>query len=366
MDNYDLVLEYLLSEGYSHKEATSIMVDENWRQNLLNFVSGRLKTPVKTALTDLTTTAVSLTPGQSVKPAVSSALQAAQPAPIVRQVVAPATPNLLQQVAAPFKKVRNIVRQLNPAKPTAGSLPQGKPGGSVVPASKPGTVTPSAKPASGITNTSGGSSVATRSGSGQVTQSGTNVSTPSGPLAKAGPVIDVKPTLSGTPTVQRIAPGKVANFKPTIKVNPTPPATSGSTGSIDPNKAALVAAGLSVLRGDTKQTTGLTKAQRDSKLAQQRAETQAASQPAPEPRGERSADTNDAKQERAKAEYQQVVTKKKVVPPVKQPERPRVDPEVQRYRQLVKQGKRLEAEKLGREIYQRTHGAPAFRPTKTA
>ena len=30
MDNYDLVLEYLLSEGYSHKEATRIMVDEGF------------------------------------------------------------------------------------------------------------------------------------------------------------------------------------------------------------------------------------------------------------------------------------------------------------------------------------------------
>ena len=67
-----------------------------------------------------------------------------------------------------------------------------------------------------------------------------------------------------------------------------------------------------------------------------------------------------------KPEVQQVVTKKKVVPPVKQPERPKVDPEVQRYRELIKKGKRLEAETLGREIYQRTYGAPAFAPKKVA
>ena len=64
----------------------------------------------------------------------------------------------------------------------------------------------------------------------------------------------------------------------------------------------------------------------------------------------------------------QVVTKKKVdTPVVKRPEPAKpVDPRLQKYRDLVKKGKRLEAETLGREIYQSTYGAPAFRPTKTA
>ena len=64
--------------------------------------------------------------------------------------------------------------------------------------------------------------------------------------------------------------------------------------------ALTTAVTATALGGDTKPTTGLTQAQRDSKLAQQRAETQAASQPAPELRGEKSAATNAAKQERAK------------------------------------------------------------------
>ena len=69
-----------------------------------------------------------------------------------------------------------------------------------------------------------------------------------------------------------------------------------------------------------------------------------------------------------KPEVKQVVTKKKVDTPVVKkpaPAKP-VDPRLQKYRDLVKKGKRLEAETLGREIYQSTYGAPAFRPTKTA
>lgn len=46
--------------------------------------------------------------------------------------------------------------------------------------------------------------------------------------------------------------------------------------------------------------------QRDTKLAQQRAETQAASQPKPEPTGERSAKANQEKQEKAKVEAEKV------------------------------------------------------------
>jgi hypothetical protein len=74
------------------------------------------------------------------------------------------------------------------------------------------------------------------------------------------------------------------------------------------------------------------------------------------------------KEPEKKVELQPVVTKKKVVAPVVKkpaPAKP-VDPRLQKYRDLVKKGKRLEAETLGREIYQSTYGAPAFRPTKTA
>jgi len=74
------------------------------------------------------------------------------------------------------------------------------------------------------------------------------------------------------------------------------------------------------------------------------------------------------KEPEKKPEVKPVVTKKKVVTPVVKkpaPAKP-VDPRLQKYRDLVKKGKRLEAETLGREIYQSTYGAPAFRPTKTA
>ena len=350
MDNYDLVLEYLLSEGYSHKEATRIMVDEGIIQDLWKAAQKRFSSPkniARAGAADVAATAIASTPANAARPALPP-----QPAPIVRTVAAPVTPNPLQQVAAPFKKVRNIVRQLNPAKPTAGSLPQGKSGGSVVTASKPGSVTPSAKPASGIANASGSSSVATRGSGGQVSPSGASVRTPGGPLAKAGPVVDVQSRLSGTPSVQRISPSKVRNFKPSVKVTPTPAAVSGSTASsllgalkYVPHVAAA-AIGLNagpvadgtlegaLKRGDYKPMQG---------------------PPAP-------------KEPEKKPEVKQVVTKKKVVTPVVKkpaPAKP-VDPRLQKYRDLVKKGKRLEAETLGREIYQSTYGAPAFRPTKTA
>ena len=63
---------------------------------------------------------------------------------------------------------------------------------------------------------------------------------------------------------------------------------------------------------------------------------------------------------------QEPAPRKKVVPPVARPAAKPADPEVQRYRELIKQGKRLEAETLGREIHQRIYGAPAFAPKKTA
>ena len=83
---------------------------------------------------------------------------------------------------------------------------------------------------------------------------------------------------------------------------PTPPkATPTSKAKVNPTVPALTGAvTATALGGDNKQRTGLTQAQKDSKLAQQRAETQKASQPVPEPTGERSAATNVAKQERAK------------------------------------------------------------------
>ena len=208
VDNYDLVLEYLLSEGYSHKEATRIMVnlDEGFIQDLWKAAQKRFSSPksiARAGAADVAATAIATTPANTTRPALPP-----QSAPIIRQVAAPVNLN----PAAPFKKVRDIVRQLNPAKPTAGSLPQGKPGGSVVPASKPGAVTPSAKPASGMTNTSGGSSVATTTGSGQVSTTGANVRSPGGPLAKAGPVIDVQSRLTGAKSVQRLSPGQVTNM----------------------------------------------------------------------------------------------------------------------------------------------------------
>ena len=357
MDNYDLVLEYLLSEGYSHKEATRIMVNEGWFQDLLGVAKKRLSTPLKTAATDAAATAIATTPANTTRPALPP-----QPAPIVRQVAAQVNLNPLQQLKAPVKKVINVVRQLNqlnPAKPPAGILPQGKPGGSVVPASKPGAVTPSAKLASGISNTSG-SSVATTTGSGQVSTAGAKVRTPGGPpggpLEPAGDTVTVQSRLSGTPKVKRLSPRQVTNFRPSVRL------TGGGSAAASGSTASNVLGALKYVPHVSAAAIGLNAgpvADGTLSAARERGDYKPVQGPpapeAPEP----------------KAEVQQVVTKKKFVPRVKQPERPRVDADLQRYRDLVKKGKKMtvydrkEAEDLGRDIYQRYRN-PAFYQPKTA
>ena len=321
-----------------------VNLDEGFIQDLWKAAQKRFSSPksiARAGAADVAATAIATTPAQSARPALPP-----QPAPIVRQVAAPVNLNPLQQVAAPFKKVRDIVRQLNPAKPSAGSLPQGKPGGSVVTASKPGAVTPSAKLASGISNT-GGSSVATTTGSGQVSTTGANVRTPGGSLEKAGKVIDVQARLSGTPEVKRIPSNKVTSFKPSVSL------TGGGGAAVSGSTASNVLGALKYVPHVAAAAIGLNAGPvADGTLKGKDLNTP----PRPEA----------TKTPEKKPEVQQVVTKKRVVPPVKQPERPRVDPEVQRYRDLVKKGKRLEAERLGRDIHQRCYGAPAFRPTKTA
>ena len=408
MDNYDLVLEYLLSEGYSHKEATRIMVDENWLQNLgdrvKNIASGVVNTAKKrtsslpnilrAGAADSAAFAVTTTPANAVKPAVPP-----QPAAIVRSVAAPVTPNPLQQVAAPFKKVRNIVRQLNPAKPAAGSLPQGKPGGSVVTASKPGSVTPSAKPASGISNASGSSSVATRGSAGQVTPSGASVRTSGGPLAKAGPVVDVQSRLSGAKSVQRLSPGQVRNFRPSVTLTgggggagPLTGLKGGVAGSVISLAAQPVIDDLAkrgakatwrtiaALRGKTEKAQQMVPSLYDKQGPDLTANIVSGvkNREKPEVSGvgpltrvaapytpPRPAATKTPEK---KPEVQKVVTKKKVdTPVVKRPEPAKpVDPRLQKYRELIRQGRHDTARDLGRQIHADKFGIPTTPTRKTA
>lgn len=391
MDNYDLVLEYLLSEGYSHKEATSIMVnlDEGFIQDLWKSAQKRFSSPksiARAGAADVAATAIATTPAQSTRPTLPP-----QPAPIIRQVAAPVTPNPLQQVAAPFKKVRNIVRQLKSAKPPAGILPQGKPGGSVVTASKPGAVTPSAKPASGISNTSG-SSVATTTGSGQVSTTGANVRTPAGPLTKAGPVVDVKPirTLTGTP--ERLSPRQLRNFRPSVRLT----GGGGAAGPLTGLKGGVAGSVISLAAQPVIDDL----AKRGAKatwrtIAALRGKTEKAQQIAPSMYNKQGPDLTAnivsgvknrekpevsgvgpltrvaapytpprpaaSKTPEKKPEVQKVVTKKKVITPVvKRPEPPKpVDPRLQKYRDLIKQGKHDTARNLGMQIHADKYGTPS-------
>ena len=366
-----------------------VNLDEGFIQDLWKAAQKRFSSPksiARAGAADVAATAIATTPANTTRPALPP-----QSAPIIRQVAAPVNLN----PAAPFKKVRDIVRQLNPAKPTAGSLPQGKPGGSVVPASKPGAVTPSAKPASGISNT-GGSSVATTTGSGQVSTSGAKVRTPGGPLEPAGPTVTVQSRLSGTPEVKRISSNKVRSFKPSVRL------TGGGGAAPKPSlnlfgKLKNIATGIRSAAGPAiAQSIGL---ELSTKLAQSAGRPGQSklsrlgalpgrSEYAPVYKTPLNTDAFENPQQRVaapytpprppapkapepKAEVQQVVTKKKFVPRVKQPERPRVDADLQRYRDLVKKGKnmtvydRKEAEDLGRDIYQRYRN-PAFYQPKTA
>ena len=73
----------------------------------------------------------------------------------------------------------------------------------------------------------------------------------------------------------------------------------------------------------------------------------------------------------AKAEVQTKTktepVKRKIVPPVKQPEKPKpVDPRLQKYRELIKQGRHETARNLGRQIHADRYGIPTTPTRKTA
>ena len=75
-----------------------------------------------------------------------------------------------------------------------------------------------------------------------------------------------------------------------------------------------------------------------------------------------------SKEPEKKPEVKQVVTKKKVVAPVVKKPAPAksVDPRLQKYRDLIKQGKTTSAEILGKQIYADKYGIPTTPTRKTA
>lgn len=104
-DVYDEVIEYLLHEGYSFDEANKIMVslvNEAGIQDFAKFVGGRLATPLRTAATDLATTAIGLTGLGKGKPPITRV-----PSPSQTQIVR-------QAPAKPAAKPPSVVRIPNP------------------------------------------------------------------------------------------------------------------------------------------------------------------------------------------------------------------------------------------------------------
>ena len=435
MDNYDLVLEYLLSEGYSHKEATRIMVDEGF----LDAVKQRtgigkpgvgagqvLKNVIRAGITDIVGAGIGAgsVPSASAAPTKTSIATSHSPASIVRtntvqKRTAPKgtnkiTTNVWNEPSAPSSRInpskpsgpritstralsgtnvrgllpqgvknvlpdpwkqttnavsgaRNLWNRVQQAvkpqaqlrgSPRAGQLPQGKSGGSLSNVVKPDIVKPNVKTGNLASANvgSGGVTSSSRPSTSQATQLPSGVR--GGSIEPAGPVVDVKAskpspsTVKPSADVDKLAPKPAKATKPAVK-----PKMSGGGSKLLQGLGALaslrkltpygIAAAVMAPRPTADGT--LT-------AARERGEYKPMQGP-PTP-----------KAPEKKPEVKQVVTKKKVVAPVVKkpaPAKP-VDPRLQKYRDLVKKGKRLEAETLGREIYQSTYGAPAFRPTKTA
>ena len=173
VDVYDEVLEYLLGEGYSEEDSKQIMVDlinegglGSVLKGVAKFVQKRASTPIKTAVTDLATTAIASGSAPAAKLS-TSAVRSATPTPIVRTVkssVLRTTPKGANVTPDPWKQSSSIGSRLkeilkgNTPKPTTqralsgsqapASLPSGTRGGQLAKATPGGSITPIAKPGS--------------------------------------------------------------------------------------------------------------------------------------------------------------------------------------------------------------------------
>jgi hypothetical protein len=191
-DIYDQVLEYLLGEGYSEKECYQIMVEAN-PQDILKFVGGRLATPLKTAVTDLATTAIGLTGLGKGKPPITRVPSPPQ-TQIVRQAPTkpPAKPPTLgtQKVPSPASQPRLS------GSSSRTSLPPGTRGGAIVPSNQSTAITRTTRPSTPATQPRlSGSSPRASLPPGTSPGSITRVTTPSTPSA---PRTYSSPRASGT------------------------------------------------------------------------------------------------------------------------------------------------------------------------
>lgn len=173
IDVYDQVLEYLMDEGYSLEESNKIMVElisEGGFGSLLKgaakFIQRRASTPLKTAVTDLATTAIASGSAPAAKLSTATA-KAAAPSPIVRTVKAPTmrtspkganiSPDPWKQASGTGSRLKEIIKGNTP-KPTSqraltgsqtpAALPSGTRGGQLAKATPKGSLTLTAKPGS--------------------------------------------------------------------------------------------------------------------------------------------------------------------------------------------------------------------------
>jgi len=436
VDNYDLVLEYLLSEGYSHKEATRIMVDEGF----LDAVKQRtgigkpgvgvgqvFKNVIRAGITDILGAGIgagSVPSASAAAPTKTSIATSHSPASIVRTNTvqtrtAPKgankiTTNVWNEPSAPRSRInpskpsdpkitstralsgtnvrgllpqgvknvlpdpwkqttnsvsgaRNLWNRVQQAvksqaqlrgSPRAGQLPQGRPGGSLSNLVKTDIVKQNVKTGNLASANigSGGVTSSSRPSTTQATQLPSGVR--GGSLEKAGQVVDVKAsepspsTVKPSGSVDKLPPKPAKSIKPTIRSR-KPGRFSLNMGNNQgfslPFGGAHLSAALAGLQAYNTADGTLT-------AARERGEYNPMQGPP----------TPEAPEK--KPEVNQVVTKKKVVTPVVKkpaPAKP-VDPRLQKYRELVRQGRHDTARDLGRQIHADKFGIPTTPTRKTA
>ena len=432
MDNYDLVLEYLLSEGYSHKEATRIMVDEGF----LDAVKQRtgigkpgvgvgqvFKNVIRAGITDILGAGIgagSVPSASAAAPTKTSIATSHSPASIVRtntvqtrtapkgankiptnvwnepsapssrinpskpsdpkitstralsgtnvrgllpQGVKNVLPDPWKQTTNAVSGARNLWNRVQQAvkpqaqlrgSPRAGQLPQGKSGGSLSNVVKPDIVKPNVKTGNLASANVGFGDVtsSSRPSTSQATQLPSGVR--GGSIEPAGPVVDVK---ASKPSPSTVKPSGSVDKLPAKSIKPT--IRSIKPGRLDSLNMGNNNQGFSLPFGGAHLSAALAGIQAyntaDGTLEGALKRGDYKPTPAPE-------------EPEKKPEVNQVVTKKKVVTPVVKkpaPAKP-VDPRLQKYRELVRQGRHDTARDLGRQIHADKFGIPTTPTRKTA
>lgn len=263
VDFYDEILEYLIGEGYSIEESNQIMValvDEGWGSAIKSglgaaakFIQRRASTPVKTAVTDLATTAIAAGSSPTAAKLSTTAARTAAPTPIVRTIKgstmrtpprAP-SPDPWKGSSPTGSRIKDVTKTSTPKsssqKALSGaqslpSLPASPKGGAIVPASPSGKITKASPRSSAITPASPSGKIAKQTQSPTSLRSSTRkVTSPVSAEVKPVTVRDVTPQSQSTKQLRGVEqPTKSLPPSQTSKVqkpkSSTPPSGKGTPG----------------------------------------------------------------------------------------------------------------------------------------